>query len=103
MVMDLFHGVVPKFSDSIYVLDKVVDSEGGYRLTTTLGIFDLLETALHALDVVSKFRADGMKDEDSFVVSRLSKNTLKPSKTRLAAWQGSIELAPGLRTHDVEQ
>jgi hypothetical protein len=105
--MDLYQCIVPKPADTIYTLDSWTGP------CTNLGVFDELETALHALDVVSKFRANDLKRDDYFAVARMSKNTLIPRPRNLVIWRctgepvhgcfiGKIELQHNLRTHDVQ-
>lgn len=124
MVMDVYRSLVPKPSGAIYVLEKIVElpfepknlytSEELEPVVVLLGIFDELETALHALDLTSKYRARDMKERDSLEVRRIRKNTLNMEKTVMARWEctgeskkgifeGRIQLCDGLRTHDVEQ
>lgn len=103
--MDYYQSVHPKQNDSVYVLHKCKqDTE------SLMGIFDLLETALHALDMVSRFKALDMEIDDKFTVSRLGKNSLQTNATPLATWTctgtpkqgcsvGVIELKHCLRTH----
>ena len=105
--MEYYQSIHPKQEDSVYVLYK-------YRqeVQSLLGIFDLLETALHALDVVTKFKALDMEIDDQFIVSRHLKNSLRPGMTPLVSWTctalpkngcsvGKLELNPCLRTHDL--
>ena len=109
MVMNLYQGIYPKYpSNNIYTLSKHVCDED-----IVLGIFDELETVLHALDVVSKFRANDLKIDDFFDVRRNTKNTLDMKPISLVTWTctaepkngcyfGVVEFRHGLRTHDVE-
>src|SRR3569833_2941329 len=112
MVMDVYMAVFPKPKHPIFRLEKW--NEESSDPPTILGVFDELETALHALDVVSKFRANHMKVDDYYTVSRMSKNSLEMRQVELVRWTctgesergcyfGKIELQQGLRTHDVEQ
>lgn len=116
MVMDVYTALAPKHPDTLYTLEEITypsEADSG-QFITLLGVFDLLETALHALDVVSKYRSSTMKLEDLFMLRRIPKNTLKMnSAVPLAKWtvtappkdgisNGELELCPFLRTHDVE-
>ena len=117
MVLDFYRGVhqLPS-SNSIYILEKHKVIEQAERdQVTILGVFDFLETALHALDVAIKFRAHDMEPEDYYVVARGFKNSLelREKKTILLKWIctksddhgiyfGDIQLCDGLRTHAIE-
>lgn len=60
MVMDVYRSVVPKPPDSVYILEKQLDSDK-YEPLSLLGVFDELETALHALDLTSKYKSHSMR------------------------------------------
>lgn len=111
MVMDLYSYEIPIHEDPIYTLEKWTETS---ERPTNLGIFDQLETALHALDFVSKFNAGDLKVDDYFAVLRMAKNSLKRRPIQLVRWTctgeskngcyvGRIELLQGLRTHAVDK
>jgi hypothetical protein len=51
--MDLYQTITPKQKDSLYVLEKRIAK---CDCPINLGVFEELETALHALDFCFKFR-----------------------------------------------
>lgn len=104
MVIDCYTTEYSKQADTMYILDDEIN---------TLGYFDLLETALHALDLYSKYKSQNLKKDDYIYVSRIVKNTLKFYGTRMAKWKclgpvvngisnGQILLETGLRTNNIE-
>lgn len=60
MVMDVYQGLAPKSIGCIYILEKIMWSDENAP-QSLLGIFDELETALHALDLTYKYRSNDMK------------------------------------------
>ncbi len=113
MDVDVYQSIVPKPFGCTYILEKfIIDDK--YEPVVLLGDFDELETALHALDLTSKYRSAEMKKEDFLCITRIMKNTLVMKRTVMARWectgergknlisQGRLELCSGLRTHDVE-
>lgn len=111
MVMDMYNSIVPKHEDPIYVLEKCMKTSDK---PVSLGVFDHLESALHALDFVSRFYARDLEIDDYFAVSRMSKNSLNKRQVQLVIWTctsesengcfiGHVVLLQGLRTHDVDR
>jgi hypothetical protein len=112
-MMDCYTAIFPKNeivqeSSYLYVLNSCINEENN-----TLGYFDLLETALHALDLVYKYKSDNYKKDDFIYVSRIIKNTLKFKSVVLVSWNclgpsvngisnGEITFNEGLRTNNIE-
>ena len=106
--MDCYTTLYSKPSDTLYILELCID-ENRY----TLGYFDLLETALHSLDLYSKYKSEKCKKDDCIYIIRIKKNTLKYNETMMAKWKclgpiingisnGQIVLESGLRTNNIE-
>lgn len=114
MVMDLYTCILPIHEDPSYILEKWLHENGMAARVHDLGVFDHLETALYALDFMSRFDARDLKIDDCFVVLRMSKNSLKRRPVQLVRWictgeskhgcfDGRFELLRGLRTHAVDE
>ena len=113
MVMDVYQSILPKPPGVTYILEEIITVLDDFSESRLLGVFDELETALHALDLYSKYRSLKMKTGDSLAVRRVRKNSLVMNKAEMARWdctgepnkgvsQGRIELSDSLRTHDIE-
>jgi hypothetical protein len=107
MVLDAYEAKHPKAANlkRMYLEEKDV-----------IGVFDVLETALHALDVISSYRSDNLEACTQIQVVRLSKNSIRRDEVLLVKWVrsvdteqdkragipiGQLHLCKGLATEDI--
>ena len=114
MVHDVYINKYPKTKDCVYqvVINKPDDDD----LDTSgeiIGIFDILETAMHCLDIVSTYRSTSFSPGTKVRVVRCAINTMKKQETELIVWtreegehssgvtKGCLILCRGLATQDI--
>lgn len=87
--MDVYDHITPhKIENAIYLLESYRDNfftDDAYK--HLFGIFDSLETAMHALNHLQNYKYHEIEIGQHFLVSCVAKNTLETFRRRLISWE----------------